>query len=92
LVRLAGRTPVMARRPYSLLHADLHRDNVIVSYGGSLPLICVDWELATYGDPLHDLATHLVRMRYPEHQWPEVIAAWEEAMRGIRPAAVNGLA
>lgn len=92
LVRLAGRTPVMARRPYSLLHADLHRDNVIVSYGGSLPLICVDWELATYGDPLHDLATHLVRMRYPEHQWTEVIAAWEEAMRGIRPAAVNGLA
>ncbi|MET8897567.1 aminoglycoside phosphotransferase family protein [Streptomyces albogriseolus] len=92
LVRLAERTPVMARRPYSLLHADLHRDNVIVSYGGSLPLICVDWELATYGDPLHDLATHLVRMHYPEHQWPEVVHAWEEAMRRIRPAAVNGLA
>ncbi|MEV5335684.1 aminoglycoside phosphotransferase family protein [Streptomyces werraensis] len=92
LTRLAERTPVMARRPYSLLHADLHRDNVIVSYGESLPLICVDWELATYGDPLHDLATHLVRMHYPEHQWPEVIGAWEEAMRRIRPAAVNGLA
>ncbi|MGA4971850.1 aminoglycoside phosphotransferase family protein [Streptomyces pseudogriseolus] len=92
LVRLAERTPVMARRPYSLLHADLHRDNVIVSYGESLPLICVDWELATYGDPLHDLATHLVRMHYPEHQWPEVVHAWEEAMRRIRPAAVNGLA
>lgn len=91
LVRLAERTPVMARRPYSLLHADLHRDNVIVSYGGTLPLICVDWELATYGDPLHDLATHLVRMRYPSHQWPEVIEAWEEEMRRIRPAAVNGL-
>lgn len=92
LIRLADRTPAMARRPYSLLHADLHRDNVIVSYGGSLPLICVDWELATYGDPLHDLATHLVRMQYPDHQWPEVIGAWEEAMRRVRPAAVNGLA
>ncbi|MGA5123521.1 phosphotransferase [Streptomyces pseudogriseolus] len=92
LVRLAERAPVMARRPYSLLHADLHRDNVIVSYGESLPLICVDWELATYGDPLHDLATHLVRMHYPEHQWPEVVHAWEEAMRRVRPAAVNGLA
>ncbi len=91
LVRLAGRTPAMARRPYSLLHADLHRDNVIVSYGESLPLICVDWELATYGDPLHDLATHLVRMQYPDHQWPEVIGAWESAMRRVRPAAVNGL-
>ncbi len=91
LVRLAERTPAMARRPYSLLHADLHRDNVIVSYGESLPLICVDWELATYGDPLHDLATHLVRMQYPEHQWPEVIGAWESAMCRVRPAGVNGL-
>ncbi|WP_394854456.1 phosphotransferase [Streptomyces albogriseolus] len=92
LVRLADRIPALTRRPYSLLHADLHRDNVIVTYGESLPLICVDWELATYGDPLHDLATHLVRMHYPDHQWSEVIDAWEEAMRRIRPAAVNGLA
>ncbi|MCM3298947.1 phosphotransferase [Streptomyces pseudogriseolus] len=91
LVHLAERTPSMVRRPFSLLHADLHRGNVIVAYGCSLPLICVDWELATYGDPLHDLATHLVRMRYPSHQWPEVIGAWEEAMRRVRPAAVNGL-
>ena len=40
----------MARRPYSLLHADLHRDNLIMTYGGEPPLICVDWELATYGE------------------------------------------
>ncbi|OSP41280.1 phosphotransferase enzyme family protein, partial [Streptomyces sp. 13-12-16] len=91
LLRLAERVPVMARRPYSLLHADLHRDNLIVSYGGVPPLICVDWELATYGDPLHDLATHLVRMRYPAHQWAEAIDAWAEAVCDIRPAAVNGL-
>ncbi|MGJ3560123.1 phosphotransferase family protein [Streptomyces sp. INA 01156] len=64
LTGLAGRIPAMARRSYSLLHTDLHRDNLIVSSGGDPPLICVDWELATYGDPLHDLATHLVRMRY----------------------------
>ncbi|MFI9171746.1 phosphotransferase [Streptomyces lincolnensis] len=92
LLRLAERVPVMARRPYSLLHADLHRDNLILSYeSGVPPLICVDWELATYGDPLHDLATHLVRMQYPEHQWAEVIEAWAEAMHEIRPAAVSGL-
>ncbi|MFC7511517.1 hypothetical protein ACFQV4_16610 [Streptomyces thermocarboxydus] len=30
-------------------------------------------------------------MHYPDHQWSEVIAAWEEAMRRVRPAAVNGL-
>ncbi|MBB6415156.1 phosphotransferase family protein [Streptomyces massasporeus] len=92
LAGLAGRVPAMARRPYSLLHADLHRDNVIVSYAGDPPLICVDWELATYGDPLHDLATHLVRMRYPADQWAEVVDSWGEAMQEVRPAAVNGLA
>lgn len=91
LVRLAERVPVMSRRPYSLLHADLHRDNLIMSYAGDPPLVCVDWELATYGDPLHDLATHLVRMRYPAHQWDEVIEAWAQAMQRTRPAAVNGL-
>lgn len=92
LIRLAERVPAMKRRPYSLLHADLHRDNVIMSYGGVPPLICVDWELATYGDPLHDLATHLVRMQYPSHQRGEVIDAWADAMQRIRPAAVNGVA
>ncbi|MFF0224822.1 phosphotransferase [Streptomyces sp. NPDC004629] len=91
LIRLAERVPAMARRPYSLLHADLHRDNLIMSYSGLPPLICVDWELATYGDPLHDLATHLVRMQYPSHQWGEVIDAWADAMRLTRPAAVGGL-
>ncbi|GAB2794374.1 hypothetical protein GCM10027073_28180 [Streptomyces chlorus] len=91
LLRLADRVPAMARRPYSLLHADLHRDNLILSYTGDRPPICVDWELATYGDPLHDLATHLVRMRYPAHQFSEVVDAWADAMREVRPAAVNGL-
>ncbi|MFC5217928.1 phosphotransferase [Streptomyces coerulescens] len=92
LIRFAERVPAMARRPYSLLHADLHRDNLIVTYSGAPPLICVDWELATYGDPLHDLATHLVRMQYPAHQWTEVVDAWVEAMQDVRPAAVNGVA
>lgn len=91
LTRLAERVPAMARRPYSLLHADLHRDNLIVSYDGDPPLVCVDWELATYGDPLHDLATHLVRMQYPAHQWAEVVDAWAKAMLVHRPAATNGL-
>ncbi|XIG80009.1 phosphotransferase enzyme family protein [Streptomyces sp. SGAir0957] len=83
--------PKLTPRPFSLLHGDLHRDNVIVTYDGVPPLMCVDWELATYGDPLHDLAVHLVRMRYPQEQWAEVIRRWREAMRQVRPAAVAGL-
>ncbi|WP_260333019.1 aminoglycoside phosphotransferase family protein [Streptomyces beigongshangae] len=92
LVRLADRVPAMTRRPYSLLHTDLHRDNVIMTYRGEPPLICVDWELATYGDPLHDLATHLVRMRYPESQRDEVVDAWANAVHGVKPAEAAGLA
>ncbi|MEU6228724.1 aminoglycoside phosphotransferase family protein [Streptomyces sp. NPDC047042] len=92
LIRMAQRVPVMARRPYSLLHADLHRDNVIVTcHNDPSSLASVDWELATYGDPLHDLAIHLVRMRYPDFQWNEVVDAWAEAMQATRPGAVNGL-
>ncbi|GHK02880.1 hypothetical protein SY2F82_46770 [Streptomyces sp. Y2F8-2] len=91
MVRFAERVPALVRRPFSLLHTDMHRDNVIVSYRGKPPLICVDWELAGFGDPLHDLATHLVRMQYPVYQWPEVVEAWHQAMRRRRPKAVNGL-
>ncbi|MFK0026276.1 phosphotransferase [Streptomyces sp. NPDC090798] len=91
MTRFAERVPALISRPFSLLHTDLHRDNVIVSYDGDPPLICVDWELASYGDPLHDLATHLVRMKYPDRQWPEVIEAWREVMGRRRPKAVHGL-
>ncbi|MFD6328015.1 phosphotransferase family protein [Streptomyces niveus] len=92
LSAFAGRVPAMSARPFSLLHTDLHRDNVIVSHPApDAPLICVDWELASYGDPLHDLATHLVRMRYPDHQWDYVKEAWARAMREVRPEVVNGL-
>jgi aminoglycoside phosphotransferase (APT) family kinase protein len=91
MVRFAERVPAMISRPFSLLHTDLHRDNVIVSYEAGPPLICVDWELASYGDPLHDLATHLVRMRYSESQWDEAVEAWRSAMVLRRPKAVNGL-
>ncbi|MEU9379777.1 aminoglycoside phosphotransferase family protein [Streptomyces sp. NPDC048279] len=92
LLRFADRVPWMTRRPYSLLHADLHRDNLIVSESGDASPTCVDWELATFGDPLHDLATHLVRMQYPAQQWDEVVDTWTEAMRAVRPAATQGAA
>ncbi|MFJ5777475.1 phosphotransferase family protein [Streptomyces sp. NPDC093094] len=91
LLRLGERIPSLARRPYSLLHGDLRREHLVVPHGGDPPVVCVDWELATYGDPLYDLATHLVRMRYPAAQWSRVIDLWADAMRAVRPAALNGL-
>ncbi|MGC9544588.1 phosphotransferase [Streptomyces sp. UG1] len=91
LMRLAGRVPPMARRPFSLLHGDLHRDNVIVTRDGDPPLVFVDWELASYGDPLYDLAVHLVRTGHTPAQRNAAIAAWAKAVRQWNPEAANGL-
>ncbi|MEV8020749.1 phosphotransferase [Streptomyces sp. NPDC086554] len=89
LIRCAERAPAMSRRPYSLLNTDLRRETTLLSYDRDQP-VSVDWAQATYGDPVYDLASHLVRMRYPEFQWHEVIEAWVFAMRRRRPAAVTG--
>lgn len=91
LRRMVGRVPRMTGRPYRFLHGDLHRANVIVTPDEPPRLIPVDWELATYGDPLHDLAIHLVRMGYSEAQVEEATEAWAEAMRGVSPTSVRGL-
>ncbi|MFJ6900151.1 phosphotransferase family protein [Streptomyces hokutonensis] len=91
LVQMARNVPVMTDRPCGLLHGDLHRDNVVLTTDGAPRMIAVDWELATYGDPLADLATHLVRMRYSKRQQGKAIAAWAEAMEATVPAAAKGM-
>ncbi|WTE48919.1 aminoglycoside phosphotransferase family protein [Streptomyces sp. NBC_01622] len=91
LTQMAENVPVMTDRPCGLLHGDLHRDNVVLTDHGDPRMIAVDWELATYGDPLFDLATHLVRMRYPETQHKTVITAWAKAMESTVPAATKGM-
>ncbi|MFF1376413.1 aminoglycoside phosphotransferase family protein [Streptomyces sp. NPDC058308] len=73
------RLPVLTARPFCLLHTDVHRANVVV-YGSRITVI--DWELALYGDPLHDLATHLVRMEYDEEERERMVKLWSEAMNG----------
>lgn len=80
------RVPAMQPRPFALLHGDLHRHNIIVRDDGELSIL--DWELAMWGDPLHDLAIHLVRMRYPAWQRWEVVERWRTA---VRPEAAVGL-
>ncbi|MFE4996639.1 phosphotransferase family protein [Streptomyces mirabilis] len=93
LARFVERVPAMARRPYGLVHTDLGRDEVLIAYDGR-PLSATGpaWTGATYGDPLYGLASHLVRMRYPDWQWDAVIAAWDQAVRRIKSAATHGLA
>lgn len=74
-------------RPFCLVHADIHRKNVIVKPDGTS--IFIDWELALFGDPVYDLAVHLHKMGYDPgdeqvlvHRWlaampSEVAAGWE---------------
>jgi len=91
--RFGARTPELARRPFGLLHTDVHRRNIVVEPGGRLRFI--DWEHAMFGDPLYDLATHLCRMRYPAAQQRELIAQWREAVARVRsgpgPGPEHGL-
>ncbi|MGW3120633.1 aminoglycoside phosphotransferase family protein [Streptomyces sp. NPDC001107] len=74
----------LASRPFVLLHTDVHRANIIL-HGFNVLLrpkgiSVIDWELAMYGDPLHDLATHIVRMGYGEEEKQRMITLWAKAM------------
>ncbi|WP_326827622.1 phosphotransferase [Streptomyces sp. NBC_01751] len=79
-----GLTP----RPFALIHGDLHRENFIVDPDGDLWTI--DWELAMFGDPLYDLATHLHLMRYPAAEQGRIAAIWRDAVECARPGSSDG--
>ena len=91
--RFMRTAPELTRRPFSLLHTDVHRGNVVLARGpDGEQLVVIDWELALYGDPLHDLATHLVRMDYDPTEREQMIKLWAEAMYAAGHAsATNSL-
>jgi hypothetical protein len=78
LTRLADRVPAMARRPYSLLHADLHRDNVIGTYLHG-PVLARNPHIA-------DL---LLKLVLDVNALPPVDDRWYDALRGERIAAAT---
>lgn len=83
--RLRKRVSGLAERPFCLLHADLHRENFVIDPEGRLWTI--DWELAMFGDPLYDLATHLYLMRYPEPQERLMAQQWCAAVEEVTPGS-----
>ncbi|MER7055460.1 phosphotransferase [Streptomyces sp. NPDC000351] len=85
LVRLEKSVAGLTGRPFCLLHADLHRENLVLDPRGRLWTI--DWELAMVGDPLYDLATHLYLMRYPADQEARMIREWCEVVEAVRPGS-----
>ncbi|MCC9710572.1 aminoglycoside phosphotransferase family protein [Streptomyces sp. MNU76] len=78
----------LRERPFCLLHADLHRENLIVDH--ERRLWAIDWELAMFGDPLYDLATHLYLMHYPPDQERRMTERWCALVEGVRPGSSRG--
>ncbi|MER5379545.1 phosphotransferase [Streptomyces sp. NPDC002688] len=83
--RLRERLGGISERPFQLLHGDLHRENLIIDHQDSL--WAIDWELAVFGDPLYDLATHLYLMGYPPRQARRVAERWTAAVEGVTAGA-----
>ncbi|MER5864667.1 aminoglycoside phosphotransferase family protein [Kitasatospora sp. NPDC002040] len=67
----------LTSRPFALLHADLHRKNMIVRDATTWFL---DWELALWGDPLYEFGIHLHKMDYPLDQRAELTRQWRERL------------
>jgi len=87
-VQLRKNVSGLTRREFSLLHADLHRENFVLDPRNQL--WSIDWELAMLGDPLYDLATHLYLMSYPAEQKHRMAEDWARAVGEVRPGSVQG--
>lgn len=72
---LRDRVRDLRGRRFGLLHADIHRQNMIVTEDGGIALL--DWELALWGDPVYELADHLHKMAYGPAERRAVAQGWE---------------
>ncbi|MEU6984385.1 phosphotransferase [Streptomyces sp. NPDC046324] len=73
LAERAGRE--LTERPFRLLHADIHRKNMILTEQARVTFL--DWELALWGDPVYDLADHLHKTSYTAVDRQRIVAGWE---------------
>ncbi|GAA2893374.1 hypothetical protein Acy02nite_28120 [Actinoplanes cyaneus] len=82
LDQLTSGVPTLTGRGFTLLHCDVHRKNVIVS-----PTGCrfIDWELALWGDPVYDLASHLHKMGYLSAEEARLTALWAGVLGPANP-------
>ncbi|MFI8964243.1 aminoglycoside phosphotransferase family protein [Streptomyces sp. NPDC053493] len=73
--QLAERAAELSARPFRLLHADIHRKNMILTEAAEV--VFLDWELALWGDPVYDLADHLHKTAYSMADRDRVLAGWQ---------------
>jgi aminoglycoside phosphotransferase (APT) family kinase protein/tetratricopeptide (TPR) repeat protein len=79
LAPVLGRWAALRPRPFRLVHADVHRKNMMLAGGRTYVL---DWELALWGDPVYDLAVHIHKMGYSPAEEAAARAAWLAAVPG----------
>lgn len=65
--------PTLTPRPFRVLHADVHRRNIVMSSHGA---VFLDWELALWGDPVYDLAVHINKMTYLDDELHTLLSGW----------------
>lgn len=65
--------PSLTRRPFRLVHSDVHRQNIILA--DSSPVF-LDWELALWGDPVYELAVHIHKMAYLDDELAVLLDGW----------------
>ncbi|MFI9413314.1 phosphotransferase [Nocardia gamkensis] len=83
LERIVASWDTLEARPFRMVHADVHRKNMIVRNGR---VVFLDWEFALYGDPVYDVATHLHKMGYLPQEQDAFLAEWIAA----EPEAATG--
>lgn len=84
LAPVSERWSALTSRPFAVLHADLHRKNMIVTAGTTW---FIDWELALWGDPVYEVALHLHKMDYPDDQREDLLRHW---LRALPPETTAG--
>ncbi len=71
---IADQWAALTYRPFRAVHADIHRQNMVMSPVG---LVFLDWELALWGDPVYELAVHVHKMTYFDEELETLLRGWE---------------
>ncbi len=81
---LAERESERARAPRGIIHGDLFRDNVLFADGGQVAAL-LDFEQASLGAWIYDLAVCANAWCYTEDVVPDLCAALAAGYRDVRP-------